>query len=524
MVYGDPEERLALNHETLRLAQAAHDKRLALRAHLLLFDAYWERGDVERGETNVRAYESLAREFSHGAFHWTLVGFHVAPALWTGRFEEAELKFREAQALARKDDTRGTSMAALPAGFACAEERYEGLAEVEFRTREAFGSVTHDLGSCIAELLIARVHARARDRAVAAQRLAAVRAHPVFSQIREPAWLALLVEACHLLGEKELASSLYDALEPRAERFYHLGHLGPWCEPPYSRQLGLLAQTMGRHDDAVRHLTHAEGKTAALGMNAHLARLRLELAEALLARGSAGDRERAEALLVEARTLAEELKQRALVRFVDARTSELHGGPDARRPPTTSESTRASSAATSIVVLQREGDYWTVAYGPRTVRLRSSRGLRVLDQLLASPGQEFHVLQLVSPGDDDLAQGDAGTVLDSEAIQSYRKRLLELREELEEAEGFIDHGRSERAKSEIDFLTKELARAVGLGGRERRVGNPAERARTTVQKRVREAIRRIEDELPEIGSHLEQAIRTGTFCGYFPNGRPRRRS
>jgi hypothetical protein len=44
-----------------------------------------------------------------------------------------------------------------------------------------------------------------------------------------------------------------------------------------------------------------------------------------------------------------------------------------------------------------------------------------------------------------------------------------------------------------------------------------------VQKRLREAIRRVEDELPEIGVHLEQTIRTGAFCGYFPQGRPRQR-
>jgi hypothetical protein len=514
MVYGDPEERVVLNQETLRLAQGALDKRLMLRAHLLLFDAHWERGEIERGETHLQAYESLACEFSHGAFHWTVVALRGARALWTGRFEEAELKYREAQALARKDDTRGASMAALPAGFACAEERYENLAEVEFRTREAFGSATHDLGSCIAELLIARLHARARTRVEAARRLAAVRAHPIFSQIREPTWLALLVEACHLLGEDQLASSLFEALERRAERFYHLGHLGPACEPPYSRQLGLLAQTMGRHDDAIRYLTHAEAKTAALGMSAHLARLRLELAEALLARGGTADRGRARELLQHARVLASELGQSALVRFVDE-ASAAREEPSVASPP--------SVRPVQTITLLREGEYWTVAYGARTVRLKDTRGLRVLDQLLASPGQEFHVLQLASSGDDESAASDAGPALDSDAIQSYRRRLLELREELDEAESFADRGRTDRAKTEIDFLTRELARAVGLGGRERRVGSAAERARTTVQKRIREAIRRIGDELPEIGTHLEQTIRTGTFCGYFPEGRSRQR-
>jgi hypothetical protein len=511
MLYADPEERVVLNRETLRLAEAADDKRLALRAHLMLFSVGWEQGAVGTAEVHVRGYEALAREFPHGAFHWTMVGVRAARALMEGHFEEAERGFLEAQELAKRDATRGTSMAALPAGNACAMERYDDIADIELRTREAFGSASDDLRGCIAEMLIARVHARARSRDEAARRLAAVRAHPVFHEIKEPTWLALLVESCVLLDDKAFAGTLYAALEPRRARFFNLGHLGPWCEPPCSRQLGLLAGTLGRHDDAVRHLSDAEARVTAVGMRAHLARLRLELAEALLARRGPGDHARASELLQDARALAVELDQRALVRFID----------EASREEPSREPTPSASLPTQTVTLMREGEYWAVAHGARTVRLKDSRGLRVLDQLLESPGQEFHVLQLASSGDDESAASDAGAVLDSDAIQSYRTRLLALREELEEAESFADRGRTDRAKTEIDFLTQELARAVGLGGRERRAGSAAERARTTVQKRIREAIRRIGDELPEVGTHLEQTIRTGTFCGYFPHGRAR---
>ena len=159
----------------------------------------------------------------------------------------------------------------------------------------------------------------------------------------------------------------------------------------------------------------------------------------------------------------------------------------------------------------------------RTLRLRESRGLQVLAQLVASPGQEFHVLQLVSSGDDVTRRGRCGYRARWAGGAQLPARLLELREELEEAEGFADAGRANRAREEIDFLTQELARAVGLGGRVRRAGAAAERARTAVQKRLRNAIRRIEEGLPELGRHLDQTIRTGTFCGYLPDGRPRGR-
>ena len=46
-----------------------------------------------------------------------------------------------------------------------------------------------------------------------------------------------------------------------------------------------------------------------------------------------------------------------------------------------------------------------------------------------------------------------------------------------------------------------------------------ERARITVQRRVREAIKKIADHEAELGRHLDWAVRTGTYCAYEPLGR-----
>src|SRR5262249_16034404 len=149
------------------------------------------------------------------------------------------------------------------------------------------------------------------------------------------------------------------------------------------------------------------------------------------------------------------------------------------------------------LVVRREGDTWAVEWGERTLRLRDSRGLSLLAQLVESAGHELHVLQLVGRGEPTHDPGDAGPLLDDKAVQSYRTSLLGLPEDLEEAEGVGQSGRADQAREEIEALTSELARAVGLGGRERRAGEAAERARTAVQKRLREIIRRIESEAPE---------------------------
>ena len=55
-----------------------------------------------------------------------------------------------------------------------------------------------------------------------------------------------------------------------------------------------------------------------------------------------------------------------------------------------------------------------------------------------------------------------------------------------------------------------------LGGRARQLGSPAERARSAVTWRIRNAIRKIASVHPRLGKHLENSVRTGTFCVYEP--------
>ena len=91
--------------------------------------------------------------------------------------------------------------------------------------------------------------------------------------------------------------------------------------------------------------------------------------------------------------------------------------------------------------------------------------------------------------------------------------------ENQEAESFADSGRAERLRAEREALTNQLAAAVGLGGRGRRAGSAIERARVNVQRRIRDAIRKIAEQNPELARHLDWTVRTGAFCAYEPLGR-----
>jgi hypothetical protein len=112
---------------------------------------------------------------------------------------------------------------------------------------------------------------------------------------------------------------------------------------------------------------------------------------------------------------------------------------------------------------------------------------------------------------------DAGEAIDAQARVTYKRRLAELQEELEEARGFNDLGRIEPLEAEIDFITQELARAISLGGRHRKVGSAAERARINVSRAIAAAVKRITDEHPALGEHLAATVHTGTFCSYTPD-------
>jgi hypothetical protein len=190
-------------------------------------------------------------------------------------------------------------------------------------------------------------------------------------------------------------------------------------------------------------------------------------------------------------------------------------------------------------VFRREGEYWTVVFDGAVVRLRDAKGLRHLARLLAHPGREFHTVDLEAadrpaappvpvglPGraeGDQLAVrpdlGDAGALLDAQAKAAYQARLGELRVELEEAEGGNDPLRATKARVELEFLVGELARAVGLGGRDRRAASHAERARLNVTRAIRAAVANLARANPALGRHLAATVRTGRYCAYTPDPR-----
>jgi hypothetical protein len=113
--------------------------------------------------------------------------------------------------------------------------------------------------------------------------------------------------------------------------------------------------------------------------------------------------------------------------------------------------------------------------------------------------------------------GDAGEMLDAQAKAAYKRRVTELREQLEEARERNQFEVVERLEDEIETIGRELSRAVGLGGRDRRAASSSERARINVTRAIKVALERIAEHNPELATLLTSSIRTGTFCSYTPD-------
>ena len=210
------------------------------------------------------------------------------------------------------------------------------------------------------------------------------------------------------------------------------------------------------------------------------------------------------------------------------------GGSAERRSRPSSKAVAAAQSGLFVC----NGEYWTLGYNNADFSLKDIKGLGYIQRLLQHPGEEFHSLDLLNgPGGGaelesaDKASllggatisvgglGDAGEMLDVKAKQEYQHRLVELREELEDLRERGDQSRVAKVESEIDFLAREIARAVGLGGRDRRAGSAAERARLNVTRAIKSALQKISEHSSQLGDLLDRSIRTGSFSCYLANPR-----
>lgn len=196
-------------------------------------------------------------------------------------------------------------------------------------------------------------------------------------------------------------------------------------------------------------------------------------------------------------------------------------------PPPEPEPTESAGSTPVCVFRERDG-LRTLAFAGQQARIPDLKGFRYIELLLGRPGRELHVLDLVARERGEVPRsapeglsasygGDLGPLLDDTAREAFRRRLREVEEDMEEADRHNDPERRARATADRDYLVAELARSFGLGGRPRRGGAPAERARSAATRTIRYAVDRIAVRLPALAEHLRRSLHTGTYLRYEPD-------
>lgn len=516
----NPQDRLEIARELLLTAERAGDRERAANGRLAAYVSLCELGRITEARGELGALGRSAEELRQPAQWWAFSAFRSVVALMEGDFLAEEARIEDALRMGEYTPVRDNVAARRSQLFLLRREQGR-LAEVEDLILASIDDFPwYPLNRAALACLLLETGRIEKGRAAFDDL-----ARDGFRVLnRDNEWLlgmALAAEACSMLQDTESAGVLYEPLLPFAG-WHAVGH-GEGSVGAVDRYLGLLAATTGRVDDAERHLGDAIAVNDRMGARPWTAHSRCDLAHVLLERDGPGDRERALAELRSAGETCEQLGMPVLAEKVAKRLGDLGTGPATVQEP---------AGFAGAAVFRREGEYWTLVFGQDAFRLKDAKGLRYLAKLLVEPGREFHALDLIGAStmvaapraSDEIryrgdALGDAGALLDPQAKASYRRRLGELEEEVEDAEAMGDADRAERGRSEREFIARELAAAVGLGGRDRVAASASERARVNVTRAIKAALARIAEHSPALGKHLEATVRTGTFCAYEPDPR-----
>jgi hypothetical protein len=486
---GRSSERVGLAREIAELAARTGDRERQAEGVLLAATALLEEGSIAF-RAALTEYLHLTEGFGQPRHDYLALTRRGALALIDGRLDEAEKLIDEAGALGERicePDTENVRTGQLLelARARGEPDRLRSIAAAAIRCWIGVPSHAH----AVAAGLLAR--AGGPDDLDAARRaLDTVTALGTWREDRSYLWslfIGGMATAAVRLDDRELCAQLLAELRPHTgtcgvggSLVCFVGSNAHWA--------GLVAGALGRTEQAHRWLDEALTAHRRLGARSWEAETHLELA-ALGAPGPHAER---------ATQLAHELGLPGVLDRLPAAHSAAPPQPSTGR----------------VAELRHDGELWLIHYGTASAHLRDSKGLADLHTLLSRPGTDVHVLDLAGAGH---AERDSGTLLDPTARAAYQRRLGELDQDLATARADHDIGRAQRLDDQRTALIAELRRAAGLAGRSRRLGtSTSERARKTVTSRLREAIRRIEAVLPELGAHLDRSVITGTVCRYEP--------
>lgn len=461
------EARLERTGRMIDAARRSTDPSGMLLARRLRVVALAERGEFAAVDAEVDAYARTSDRLRLPLYAWPVPVWRGARALMSGDLDATRGYVAEAEALAERADSANAAMvtAVLKANLLAAAGERTPLAAAIDRAR-AVTSPYYGEPDGLA-FLCAAAGREGEARRILRRRLESGVERPKDGEYVAELWL--LGGAAVALSDPDAAAAVYKALRPYGGAWAINGIFGT-CLGLGAHQLGRLAGMLGDRDLARRWLEQARDAHVRVGAS----------------------------LLVEQ-------TDRALAELTPAEGVVPEARVDAPERPSGE--------------FRRSGRVWHVQWDGKPATVPDSKGMRDLAALLAVPGREVPVLDLVEAAGGPpaaAAGGDVGERLDKPARDAYRQRLADIEDELAEARERADAGRVDDLRNEQEFLAAELAGALGLGGRARRVGDPVERARKAVTMRIRTALKAIREVSPALALHLDRSVTTGRMCAYRP--------
>lgn len=514
---GTSEERLALTTEMESVARRTQNLDMELHAAAMRWVTLLELGDP-RYLGQLRTYAGLAERTGKRRYELgKAVDLGIVAAL-TGDFEQAEKWYVDTVEAVPDQAVYGFLASHLRWALHMTRGRYD-QADAVTRTLDGV-----DYPYALLLDGIAAIERGDTARALRLLREVADRPEPV-SRAFAPLWFRLLAHTAAETGDPALIAEARGALA---------AHSGGWlvalygCDisGPVDLWLGLLDAAEGRWDAAVASFTAARDSADRLQAKPWSLRAGLALADALRARGGDGDAVAEAALRTETARAARAMGLRHLEKREAGARAEVSVASEPGSARSAGRAEGGTGAGEPQPVLpgaefRRDGAVWALAFEGRAVHVPDAKGLRDLHTLLSHPGTDFPAVRLLSPdgGETAVAAHAMGgdPVLDERAKAEYRRRLDQLDRAIDRAGERGDDARAAAYDRERQALLDELRTAAGLGGRTRRLGDEAERARKTVTARIRDTLRKLDARHPELAAHLRKSVTTGATCAYRPD-------
>ena len=306
-----PRERLRLADEILELGEATGNREAVLRAHGYRLWQFLELADMEAVDRELSVYARLADELRMPEHSWLTIALRGMRTLLDGDIDGAERLAGEARRAGQRaeqpvaEQFYGIQMTQIRSLQGRAGELLPAVRELA----EQFPGIPAWRGGVIT------LAARSGDVELARRELERFAGDDFSAIPRDVNWsaaMSLLGEAIALIGDVDRAQRAYDELLPY-EGLVIVVARAIGCNGPVDRVLGLLAQTMGRLDDAERHLGNAVEIATRMGDRPGMALCGFAFAELLLARDEANDRELALEMLSTVLSTAREMGARWIV-------------------------------------------------------------------------------------------------------------------------------------------------------------------------------------------------------------------